>query len=72
MVHPCIRSFQKLCMYIYRIKRNTVYHDYSIQYDTKEEALEWFESKGSMLEKVSNRKFVLFRNSLRVKDGASK
>jgi len=59
-------------MYIYRIKRNTVYHDYSIQYDTKEEALEWFESKGSILEKVSNRKFVLFRNSLRVKDGASK
>jgi hypothetical protein len=59
-------------MYIYRIKRNTVHHDYSIQYDTKEEALEWFESKGKLLEKVSNRKFILFRNSLRVKDGASK
>ena len=59
-------------MYIYRIKRNTVYHDYSIQFEDKNSAIDWFKEKGRFLAKVSNRNLILFRNSLRVKNGASK
>ena len=54
-------------MYIYRIKRNTVYHDYSIQFEDKDSAIEWFKEKGRFLAKVSNRNLILFKNSLRVK-----
>jgi hypothetical protein len=52
-------------LYCYKIKKNGIYYDYSLKYSRVSLALRWYNQKGSLLEKVSNRKLVLFRNSLR-------
>jgi hypothetical protein len=58
-------------MFIYRIKRNGVHHDYSIEYNSKADALKWYKEQGKELAKLSNRNLILFNNSLRYRNGAS-
>lgn len=52
-------------MFIYRIKRNGVHHDYSIEYDCKASALKWYNEQGKYAERISDRNLILFENSLR-------
>ena len=52
-------------MFIYRIKRNGVHHDYSIEYNCKASALKWYNEQGKKAEKISDRNLILFNNSLR-------
>ena len=55
-------------MFIYRIKRNGVHHDYSIEYNCKDSALKWYNEQGKKAEKISNRNLILFENSLRYRE----
>ena len=52
-------------MFIYRIKRNGVHHDYSIEYNCRADAIKWYKEQGKELAKLSNRNLILFNNSLR-------
>jgi hypothetical protein len=54
-------------MYIYKVKQNTFYKDYSKEYKNIKEALKWYKNNGIFLEKLSNRKLVLFNKSKKVK-----
>lgn len=53
-------------MYIYRVKRRGVLHDYSNEYDTQEEAENWYNLHGKELSKLSNRQLILYKNSRKV------
>lgn len=58
--------FVYLKMFIYRVKQNGFYKDYSNEYQTKKEALDWYKKNGEFLTNLSNRKIILFKNSKKV------
>lgn len=54
-------------MYIYRIRHNNYWKDYSNKYQNKEEALKWYNKNKHIISKVCKRDLVLFKNSKKVK-----
>ena len=50
-------------MYCWKIKQNTFWKQYSNEYETKKEALKWFNTK---FVNISNREIFLFKNTKRL------
>jgi len=54
-------------MYIYKVRQNGYWKDYSNEYECEMSARVWFGKYGEFLSALSNRKIVLFKNTKKVK-----
>ena len=53
-------------MYIYKVRQNGFWKDYSNEYDNEKDARQWFSEFGDFVTRRSDRNIVLFNNSKKV------